>query len=165
MTTASPTSQTLIRLKPISLTGGYLLLAGYGAWVGFTLLRSLGGEVLIGVMFLIIYGLIGIPVAMLADNLMAAIQVDDRGIIRTGLVHRQTAMGWDEITRITLHSGRGAYRDIRLRSNRQQVAFSNMRPEFWRAARAIIGIADQRHITVNPPWFSSRTSWFAGEKA
>ena len=155
--------KTDLVLPPISRSGPGLLLAGYLAWFIFTMARNaLPGA---GLAWVGLFNLLcGIPVFMSADNLAAVIHLDEDGLSRRGLSGRLVTLRWADVATITLHAGRGDYREIRLAGSGGRLSFTNMRSAFWPAARRIVAEAERRAIPVKTTLGTAHRSWFAVEK-
>ncbi len=150
-------------MRPLSKPGGYVLLAAYAAWFGFSLARNAGDGLSLGWVFFF-NGLVGIPVVMVAENLVAVMRLDENGIRWTGFLNRTRILAWSDIVEIRLHSGRGRYRDMRLHGKRKKIAFSSMRRDFWHMARVILAMADRKGLSIKTSFLSSREQWLAAEK-
>ncbi len=155
-------------MRPLSKKGGFLLLALYVVWFGFTLINNVWkGLPLEWVFFFNIFFniLIGIPVWMVAENLVAVISIDERGIRKSGFFNRFYTLAWNDLVKIILHSGRDRYREMVFcaKTKRKKIVISNMRRDFWPVAHAILSIADEKGIPLKSSFLSSGEIWLAGE--
>ncbi|MBP7429860.1 MAG: hypothetical protein KBC05_10525 [Candidatus Hydrogenedentes bacterium] len=151
-----------VTMPPISRAGGYFLWAFYLAWFALTTARNSADEIRLG--FVLCFNLlVGAPVFMLVDNLVAAITIGALGVQRKGFLGLRSAWNWADVHTIVLHSGRGDYRELRLEGVHGRLAWTNMRPAFWPAARRVLREAEAREIPVRASLGTQGDNWFAVE--
>ncbi len=160
-------------LPPISVTLAGVLLGSYLLWFVLTGVIPLFSGNDHAWWFMGFNVLIGIPVYMLMDNGVACIRLDEEGICRRGLFNRQEKLKWADVSKITLHSGRGHYREIFLISRKKtkfaltttriKVGWTTMRRGFWPAVWHVMAEAQAREIPVKTTLGTHRESWFAAQ--